>query len=98
MHFYALGAIMVSAKLNFYRPFMPIAVEYSDIVKSPDSHIPLMELHFKLCTTMGNLYYCKNIHLLRKGSELTCAAAIFYHLDSVVTSWFVLCWLSYYKM
>ena len=52
------------------------------VVMSAYSYSPLIELQFKLCSHMEIVYYHKNAHILRLGSEHACTSAIFYEIFS----------------
>ena len=64
--------------------FRQECVQYPYISISHDSYAPLTEPQLKLCTCMGLVYYCKNIHLLGSRSEHTCTSAIYYQTYSVM--------------
>ena len=62
---------------------MQVHVHYWHITMSLTLYIPCKELQLKLCTQMGVVHYCENVHLLRHRSEHTCTSTIYYQVDSV---------------
>ena len=80
MSLYSICMVPVPVDIDTYLgnscEYMQMHVQYPYIAVLLDSYFPLMGLWLELCTQIGVVYYCENMHLPRHRSNHTCASAI----------------------
>ena len=66
------------------REYTQIILETELIALTENNYIPLIQAQISLCAKIGYMYYCEYAHLLKKCTEHTCMAAIYYDQGSDV--------------
>ena len=64
------------------REYTQIIPETELIALTENNYVPLTQAQISLCAKIGYMYYCEYAHLLKKRTEHTCMAAIYYDQGS----------------
>ena len=66
------------------REYTQIIPETEYIALTDNNYVPLTQVQISLCAKIGYTYYCEYTHLLKKHTEHTCMAAIYYNQESKI--------------